>query len=74
MATAMASATRPLIEAAELKEHLDSGKPVTILDARSAKAWVGSPLRIPGDIRVDADAFEPADEWPKDCLTVAYCT
>jgi hypothetical protein len=54
--------------------RLKGGEAVTILDARSDKAWDSSAEMIRGAIRAPADHFQPGYFWPKDQLTVAYCT
>lgn len=53
---------------------LESGRPVTMLDVRSGKAYDSSYLHIPGDIRVDPEEFRPEAAGYKDQMTVAYCT
>ncbi len=64
----------PRIEPAELRAYLADGRPVTILDARSAEAWNASRVRIAGAIRL-GDGGVPGDPpWPRDQLTVVYCT
>jgi hypothetical protein len=62
------------ISAEDLKGCLEPGQPVTVLDARSPKAWDASGVKIRGAIRVQPDRFRPAPTWLKDQLTVAYCT
>jgi rhodanese-related sulfurtransferase len=51
-----------------------SGKPVTILDVRSPKAWDSSDVKIQGAVRVDAEHPQVDPSWPKDHLTIVYCT
>jgi hypothetical protein len=57
----------------EVRSQDELGKPVTILDARSAKAYGEARSRIAGDVRVNPDnvCIEPSK---KDELIVAYCT
>jgi len=62
------------IKPEDVKAPLDAGESVTILDVRSPKAWEASDERIPGDIRVDPEHLPTPSPWPKDRLTVAYCT
>jgi phosphoenolpyruvate-protein phosphotransferase len=64
----------PRIEAADLKARLESGQAVTVLDARSAEAWDGGRFRIPGAVRIDDDRLPVDPSWPRDRLTVVYCT
>jgi rhodanese-related sulfurtransferase len=73
MATAQA-ALGLRIEPQELKARLDAGEQATILDARSADAYDTSDQRIPGDIRISPDQIRIDPSWPKDRLTVVYCT
>ncbi len=75
----MASPTAPTaqslrIRPEDLKTRLDAGESVTILDVRAPKAWESSDERIPGDIRVDPEHVPTPPPWPKDRLTVTYCT
>jgi len=47
---------------------------MTILDARAPSAWESSNMKIPGAIRVEADHVRPDPHWPRDQMTVVYCT
>ena len=59
----------------ELKQRLDRGEPIAIVDARSAGAWSQADAQIPGSIRVPPDQIEAhLREVPKDRAVVAYCT
>ncbi len=62
------------IEAAELRAMLASGQPVTVLDARAAEAWDASRERIPGAMRLGDDGLRVDPAWPRERLTVVYCT
>ena len=69
------AAPRPhRIDAEEAVGRLEAGQPVTILDARSEQAWFDSGLRVRGDVRIGAGPFRIDPAWPRDRLTVAYCT
>lgn len=75
----MASSTQAVggslrISAENVKRRMDAGEPVTMIDARGQKAYEASPERIPGDHRVSPDAAHANPSWPKDRLTVIYCT
>jgi hypothetical protein len=74
MATTTAAPETLRIEPRDLKGRLDSGQPVTILDVRAPQAYDASAEKIAGDIRVSPDEFGIDAAWPKDRLTVAYCT
>src|SRR5947209_20499056 len=60
------------ITAEDLRARLESGEPVTILDARGEKAWETSPVKIPGAIRVDEEDFHIDPSWPRNRFTVVY--
>jgi hypothetical protein len=62
------------ISAEEIVAHMDAGQPMTVLDARSSKAWSDSRLKVCGDIRIDRDHLHIDPTWPKHRLTVVYCT
>jgi rhodanese-related sulfurtransferase len=52
-----------------------AGEPVVYLDSRNEQAWSGSDEKIPGAIRVPADAAEShLDLIGHDATVVAYCT
>jgi hypothetical protein len=58
----------------EAKRRISMGQPATILDARADKAWSSSDVKIAGAVRVDPEQFHPHFGWPKDQLTLVYCT
>jgi hypothetical protein len=62
------------IESEELKRRLDAGEHVTILDVRSLKTWDASDRKMRGAIRRTVDELNIDPSWPRDRLTVAYCT
>ena len=62
----------PRIGADGLKAWMEAGSPVTVLDARAAKAWDSSDRKIRGAIRLQADHQQIDPAWPKDRQTVAY--
>jgi rhodanese-related sulfurtransferase len=64
----------PMIGAGGLKTWIDSGHPVTVLDARSAQDWSAGRVKIRGAVRVDPDSYRAEPSWPKHRLTVVYCT
>jgi rhodanese-related sulfurtransferase len=69
-----AASSVPRIEAAELRTRLASGQPITVLDARSPEAWNASRVRIPGATHLEGDEVRVDPSWPRDRLTVVYCT
>jgi predicted sulfurtransferase len=54
------------------KVRMESGEPVTVLDARGHKDWEASAGKICGAIRVHAAHFQLDPSWPRDQLTVVY--
>ncbi len=58
----------------DVKARMEAGEDMTVLDVRGRKAWETSGQRIRGDIRVDPEHFRVDPAWPKNRLTVAYCT
>lgn len=63
------------ITPAELKKHMDTWQPVTVLDVRAPTVYAKATKRIRGDIRVDPEHLDRSlPDLPKDQLTVAYCT
>jgi rhodanese-related sulfurtransferase len=59
----------------EANARMSAGERVVFLDARNPKAWEESDRKIPGAIRVPADAVEEhIDEIDKDSTVIAYCT
>jgi NhaP-type Na+/H+ or K+/H+ antiporter len=65
----------PRITPADLKQLLDEGAPVTIVDTRRTAAWNSSGETIPGAIRMPVD--EIPSRWtnlPKGPPIVLFCT
>jgi rhodanese-related sulfurtransferase len=59
----------------ELRERMESGEDVTIIDTRNPQAWGQSDVKLPEAIRVHADKLEEElPEIPRDKMVVAYCT
>jgi membrane protein DedA with SNARE-associated domain len=59
----------------ELKEKLDSGEPMTIVDLRHSIDFEADPETIPGAFRMDARELEDKDEkLPHDREVILYCT
>jgi len=61
------------IDVNDLKERLEAGEAVTILDVRGTEPWEQSTAKIQGALRLDPYHFHIDPSWPKDRLTVAYC-
>jgi hypothetical protein len=62
------------MSADEAKQRISTGQPATIFDARGEQAWVSGDSKITGAVRVDPAHFHPDFSWPKDQLTLVYCT
>ena len=59
----------------EVKELIERGEQVALLDVRNDQAWSESDKKLPGALRIPVDeALARADEISKDGVTVAYCT
>jgi rhodanese-related sulfurtransferase len=56
-------------------EEVKGRNDVVFVDARNEQAWSGAETKLPGAIRVPANALgSHLDELPKDKLLVPYCT
>ncbi len=65
----------PSFTARQLRQMLDRGEPVTVLDVRSRQAYADARGMIPGSVRIPPqDIPERFGEIPRDRLTIAYCT
>lgn len=58
----------------ELKQKLDSGEDVMIIDVRHALDFEVDPYLIPGTLRIPSEQLESYPEVPKDREVVVYCT
>ncbi len=59
----------------ELKQLLDVGEPVTIVDLRHSVDFEADPETIPGAFRMDASELQEKDErLPRDREVILYCT
>jgi rhodanese-related sulfurtransferase len=59
----------------EVKERMDRGEPLAFLDTRNPQAWGESDVKLPGAIRLPADAVEEhLQEIPRDRAVITYCT
>lgn len=74
MSTGTTAVENVRINADDLKARLEAGEPVTILDVRGTRPWEESDIKIRSAIRVDPYQFRVDPSWPKDRLTVTYCT
>ena len=58
----------------ELKQKLDSGEDIAIIDVRHALDFEADPYIIPGAQRIPYEQSESYAEVPKDREIVVYCT
>lgn len=59
----------------ELKEMIDAGEPLAIVDLRHSLDFEADPETIPGAFRMDANELEQKDEkLPRDREVILYCT
>ena len=70
----LSASTDLKITARDVVALLQTGEPITILDVRSEDAWNASAEKARGAVRMRVWALPDAPPWPKDSLTVAYCT
>jgi membrane protein DedA with SNARE-associated domain len=58
----------------ELKQKLDSGDDIMIIDVRHSLDFEADPYIIPGALRIPSEQLEGYPEVPKDREVVVYCT
>jgi rhodanese-related sulfurtransferase len=59
----------------ELKEKLDAGEELAIVDLRHSVDFEADPETIPGAFRMDAKELQESDDkLPRDREVVLYCT
>jgi membrane protein DedA with SNARE-associated domain len=58
----------------ELKQKLDSGEGIMIIDVRHSLDFEADPYIIPGAVRIPSEQLESYPEVPKDREVVVYCT
>ena len=66
--------SRFLISSSEIRRLLESGEPVTAVDARGRIAFLRGPERVEGDLRAEGRDLAWAEGLPKDAWLLAYCT
>lgn len=65
----------PSVTPRELRQMLDRGEPVTVLDVRSRQSYEDARAAIPGSLRIAPQEIpERFSEIPRDRLAVGYCT
>jgi len=59
----------------EVRRRTAAGERVVLVDTRNPHAWAEAETKLPGAIRVPADAVdEHLDEIPRGAMIVTYCT
>lgn len=59
----------------EVLERMNRGEQFTFIDTRNPQAWGEAETKLPGALRVPADAVEEhLDEIPRDRTAITYCT
>ncbi len=58
----------------ELKQKLDSGEGIVIIDVRHTLDFEADPSIIPGALRIPSEQLESYPEIPKDREVIVYCT
>ena len=59
----------------ELKERLDAGEEIVVVDLRSSREFEESPQSIPGALRIDADdLIREHAKIPRDRDVILFCT
>jgi rhodanese-related sulfurtransferase len=67
--------TIPRITAQQVRQRIERGERVALVDARSAKAYQEASEQIPGSVRIAPDDLDPqVRNLPRDVTVVAYCT
>jgi hypothetical protein len=63
------------VTVAQVKEWMESGQPLMILDSRSGHAWEEGTTKARGALRVPPDDVEPhLSEIPRNERILVYCT
>ncbi len=59
----------------QAKQHMDRGEALVFLDDRNPQAWAAATVKLPGALRVPADAVQAhLAEIPREATVVTYCT
>ena len=76
MSTNVQNAPEPLrITAEEVLKRMNRGEDLYFVDTRNPVAWSDADTKLPGAVRVPADAVEQhLADMPRDRMIVTYCT
>ncbi|HEX5733300.1 MAG TPA: rhodanese-like domain-containing protein [Blastocatellia bacterium] len=59
----------------EVIQRMDRGEEFAFIDTRNPKAWAEAETKLPGAIRIPADAVAGhLDEIPRNRVIITYCT
>jgi rhodanese-related sulfurtransferase len=59
----------------EANARVLAGEPVVFIDTRNPKAWAASDRKIPGALRIPADAIDTQEKnIDRNATVIAYCT
>ncbi|MGE0822123.1 MAG: rhodanese-like domain-containing protein [Candidatus Binatia bacterium] len=63
------------LNVSDVKERMEQGEAIVFVDARNAKAWENSDVKLPGAVRIPADEAEQRlAQLPRDRMIIPYCT
>jgi rhodanese-related sulfurtransferase len=63
------------IRAIDLRDRIDHGEEIVLIDTRNEKAWAQSDQKLPGALRIRVDQIElHSHKLPRDQLIVTYCS
>lgn len=63
------------ISAEDVFQRMQEGEKIFLVDTRNENVWREADTKIPGAIRIPADAVEQhLADVPKDRLVITYCT
>ena len=61
--------------AIDLRDRIDHGEEIVLIDTRNEKAWAQSDQKLPGALRIRVDQIElHSHKLPRDQLIVTYCS
>jgi rhodanese-related sulfurtransferase len=59
----------------EVKQRIDKGESLLIIDTRNSRDWSESDVKLPGAVRIHFNELaQHLEELPRDRTIVTYCT